>query len=124
MHIFLRAVAPNGILQCQVQNPFCVQVFRYPVLAALLHSTGAVGVKLCGVVSSGDRAAIPFDIGRSSCLVILVLRLELLISETKQRWSAEFEYFCRMAPLHNASLIMGDDPTQFFGTKNSQNFIQ
>jgi len=29
---------------CQVQNSLCVQVLRSPILAALLHGTGAVGV--------------------------------------------------------------------------------
>jgi len=29
---------------CQVQNSLCVQVLRFPVLAALLQGTGAVGV--------------------------------------------------------------------------------
>jgi len=29
---------------CHVQNSFCVQVLRSPVLAALLHGTGVVGV--------------------------------------------------------------------------------
>jgi len=29
---------------CQVQNLLCVQVLRYPILAALLHGTRAVGV--------------------------------------------------------------------------------
>jgi len=29
---------------CQVQNSLCVQVVRYPILAALLHSSRAVGV--------------------------------------------------------------------------------
>jgi len=29
---------------CQVQNPLCVQVLRSPILTALLHGTGAVGV--------------------------------------------------------------------------------
>jgi len=27
-----------------VQNSFCVQILRSPILAALLHGTGAVGV--------------------------------------------------------------------------------
>jgi len=42
---------------CQVQNALCIQVFRSPILAALL-------------VSSRDRAAIPFDTARSICLII------------------------------------------------------
>jgi len=29
---------------CQVQNSLCIQLLRSPVLAALLHGTGAVGV--------------------------------------------------------------------------------
>ena len=29
---------------CQVQNSLCVQVLHYPILAALLHGTRAVGV--------------------------------------------------------------------------------
>ena len=29
---------------CQVQNSLCVQVLSYPILAALLHGTRAVGV--------------------------------------------------------------------------------
>jgi len=29
---------------CQVQNSLCVQVLRSPILAALLHGTGAAGV--------------------------------------------------------------------------------
>jgi len=37
---------------CQVQNSLCVQVLRYPILAALLHGSRAVGVKQtlrCGI---------------------------------------------------------------------------
>jgi len=29
---------------CQLQNSLCVQIFRSPIMAALLHGTGAVGV--------------------------------------------------------------------------------
>ena len=29
---------------CQVQNSLCVQILRSPILSALLHGTGAVGV--------------------------------------------------------------------------------
>ena len=29
---------------CQVQNSLCVQVLRFPILAALLHGTPAVGI--------------------------------------------------------------------------------
>jgi len=29
---------------CQVRNPLCIQVLRSPILAALLHGTGIVGV--------------------------------------------------------------------------------
>ena len=29
---------------CQVQNPLCVEVLHYPILAVLLHGTWAVGV--------------------------------------------------------------------------------
>jgi len=39
------------------------------ILAALLHDTRAVA-RLCGVVSSRDRAAIVFDIGRPNCRVM------------------------------------------------------
>ena len=34
----------GGSCPCQVQNSLCVQVLRSPILAALLHSTRAVGV--------------------------------------------------------------------------------
>ena len=57
---------------CQVQNSLCVKVLHSPILAALLHSTRAVewaSAKLCAVVSSHDRAAIPFDIRQSNCLL-------------------------------------------------------
>jgi len=54
----------------QVQNSLCFEVLRSPILVELLHGIRAgASVKLCGVVSSRDRAAIPFDIGRSNCLV-------------------------------------------------------
>ena len=29
---------------CHVQNSFCIQVLRFPILAALLHSTPAAGI--------------------------------------------------------------------------------
>jgi len=41
---------------------------RYCTALELLASA-----KLCGVVSSHDRAAMPFDIGRSNCLVCYLL---------------------------------------------------
>jgi len=41
---------------CQVQNSPCVQVLRFPVLAALLHGTGAVGV--CQTLRHGTRNGI------------------------------------------------------------------
>jgi len=40
--LFWRLLPPNGILQ--VQNLLCVQVMCYPILAALLHGTRAVGI--------------------------------------------------------------------------------
>ena len=33
---------------CQVQSSLCVYVLHSPILAALLHGTQAVGVKVCG----------------------------------------------------------------------------
>jgi len=38
--------------------------------------------KLCGIVSSGESAAIPFDIGRSNCLLLeyFVVNFQLLLS--------------------------------------------
>jgi len=51
----------------------CVQILRYPILAALLHGSRAVAsAKLCGVVSSRDRAAIPFDIVRWNCMSSII----------------------------------------------------
>ena len=48
---------------CQVQNSLCVKVLRSPISAALLHGTReTTSGKLCGVVSSYDKAAIPFDL--------------------------------------------------------------
>jgi len=49
MHIFLEALAPNGILP--LENSLCVQVLRSPILAASLHGTRAMAsAKVCGVV--------------------------------------------------------------------------
>ena len=38
---------------CQVQNSVCVQVLRYPILAALLHGTRVVGVSQTAALSRG-----------------------------------------------------------------------
>jgi len=55
----------------QVQYSFCIQVYR--VLLYWLRYCSALeqwaSAKLFGVVSSGDRATSPFDIGRSNCLI-------------------------------------------------------
>ena len=66
---------------CKMQNSLCVQVLRSPILAALMHVTGAAGAstKLCGVVQGNgitellqkvppilDRAAITLGIGPHS----------------------------------------------------------
>ena len=46
----------------------------FRVLASLLHGIRAIGVcKTCVVLSSRDRVTIPFDIGRSNCLVSVLL---------------------------------------------------
>ena len=53
-----------------VQNSLSVQVLRSPILVALLHGTRAVGVSQAlrrGIFT--HRAAIPFDIGWSNCIV-------------------------------------------------------
>jgi len=47
-----------------VQYSLCVQVLLSPILAALLHGTRAVVIsQTFSMVSSRDRAVIPFDIG-------------------------------------------------------------
>jgi len=66
IYTFSGAIAHNRILPGR--NSLCVQILRFPILAALLHSTRAMGV-----VSSRDRAAILFDIERSSCLVLFLV---------------------------------------------------
>ena len=53
---------------CRVQNSLCVQVLRAPACYCTALEQWALA-RLCDVVSSRDRAAIPFDIERSSCLV-------------------------------------------------------
>jgi len=59
---------------CQAQNSLCVQVLRYPILAALLRDSEQwAPAKHCGMVSSRDRAAIPFHVGQSNCLVMVAL---------------------------------------------------
>jgi len=55
---------------CYVQNSLCVQVLRYPIYWQRYCMALEESAKLCGVVSSRDRAAIPFDIGQSNCLVL------------------------------------------------------
>jgi len=49
---------------CQVQNSLCVQVLHY---CTALEKWALA--KFCGVVSSRDRVATPFDTSRSNCLV-------------------------------------------------------
>jgi len=72
---------------CQVQNSPCVHVLRYPILASLLHGTRAercASAIVCGMVSSRVRAAIPFDIGRSNCLVSIAAPVAFWPSLVKQ----------------------------------------
>jgi len=59
---------------CRLENSLCVQVLHSPILAALLHSTRAVGVSHAlwrGIFH--DRVAIPFDIGQLNCLVVDIM---------------------------------------------------
>jgi len=49
---------------CQVLKSPCIQDLRYPILAALLHGTRAVGVSQ--TLRRGILAAIPFNIAQSS----------------------------------------------------------
>jgi len=62
---------------CQVQNSLCLQVLRYPVLAALLCSTRVVSVMQTlrhGIFTRQDgHPMIPFDIGWSNCLVVIII---------------------------------------------------
>ena len=64
----LGAVVPNGILPGAKfsASKSCVILCWQRYCTALEQWASA---KLCGIVSSRDRAAIPFDIGRSNCLV-------------------------------------------------------
>jgi len=57
---------------CQVQNSLCVQVLRYPILAALLHDTRAVGVSQTlrrGIfIRQSDHPVQHWAVELSSCL--------------------------------------------------------
>ena len=68
IYTFLRALAPKrNSARCNIQfaSKSCV-LFWQDYCMALEQWVWA---KLCGMVSSRDRAAIPFDIGQSNCLV-------------------------------------------------------
>jgi len=54
--------------------------------------------KLCDVVSSRDRAAIPFDIGRSNCLVVIVL---LLAISHPAEWCYWYMYSWTVVQIHH-----------------------
>ena len=68
IYSFASLAPERNSARCKIY--FASQVLRYPILAALLHGTRSVDISqtLC-VVSSRDRAAIPFHNGRSNCLV-------------------------------------------------------
>jgi len=58
LYIFGGSCPPPLMEFCQVQNSLCVQVLHYPILAALLHDTRAVGVSQtlwCGIFTPHGR---------------------------------------------------------------------
>ena len=69
IYTFSGALAPIGILpgaKFTFASKSCVLLYWQRYCTALEQCALA---KLCGVVSSRDRAAIPFDIGLLNCLV-------------------------------------------------------
>jgi len=68
----LGVLVPNGILPRAKFTLHAILAFSYIGSITARHSISGRQLH-CGVVSSLDRAAIPFDIGRSNCLVIIVM---------------------------------------------------
>jgi len=68
-------ILPGAILTLRPSLPFSYIYWQRYCTAPEQWASA----KLCGVLSSRDRAAIPFDIGRSDCLFFLSLYLSVCL---------------------------------------------
>jgi len=74
LYVHIRGLLlPKGILPRAkfTLHPSRVILYWQRYCAALEHDEQWASAKLCGMASSRDRAAIPFDIGRLNCLVFI-----------------------------------------------------